>query len=89
MAAKQIPRYADPVYQAAHDDAFRNPFTEGIPTVLPPGVTREDFDSALNRIAATLGEHAVFRGESLREYVDPYEFPEGGYEPKVPGAAVW
>lgn len=83
------PRYADPVYQAAHDDTFRTPIIEGISAILPPGVTREDFDSALNQIAETLGEHAIFKGEKLKEYVDPYEIPEGGHERKIPGAAVW
>ncbi|ROW06858.1 hypothetical protein VMCG_04057 [Cytospora schulzeri] len=88
MTTEQVPRYADPVYQAAHDDTFRTPINQEIPMVLPPGVSQEEFDSALNQIAESLGENAVFRGEKLREYVDPYEIPEGGHERKIPGAAV-
>lgn len=89
MATGKVPRYADPVYQAAHDDAFRNPIVGEIATVLPPGVSQEEFDNALDQIATSLGANAVFRGEKLREYVDPYEIPEGGHERKIPGAAVW
>ncbi|KUI53403.1 Vanillyl-alcohol oxidase [Cytospora mali] len=88
MATGQVPRYTDPVYQAAHDDTFRTPIFEEIATVLPPGVSREDFDGALNQIAATLGERAIFKGEKLKEYVDPYEIPEHGHERNIPGAAV-
>lgn len=86
---EQAPRYADPVYQTAHDEAFRTPIIKGIPNVLPPGVTQEDFDKALSQISSALGADAVFRGERLKEYVDPYEIPEGGHERNVAGAAVW
>lgn len=89
MVAEQSPRYADPVYQNAHDDTFSQPVVKGIPAVLPPGVSQEDFDKALDQIASALGEHAVFRGENLKEYVDPYEIPESGRERNIPGAAVW
>lgn len=89
MVAEQGPRYADPVYQNAHDTTFSTPVLKGIPATLPPGVSQEDFDKALDQIASTLGDHAVFRGEKLKEYVDPYEIPEGGHERNIPGAAVW
>lgn len=89
MVTEQGPRYADPVYQTAHDDTFSKPVVKGVPAVLPPGVSRKDFDTALDRIAKALGEPAVFRGERLKEYVDPYEIPESGYERNLPGAAVW
>lgn len=89
MVANQEPRYADPVYQTAHDQAFSKPIIAGIPAVLPPGVTRKDFDKALDQISAALGEEAVFRGDRLKEYVDPYEIPEDGQERRIPGAAVW
>lgn len=89
MVAQTEPRYADPIYQTAHDNTYNKPIIQGIPDVLPPGVSQDDFDSALKQIAASLGEDAVFRGEGLKEYVDPYEIPEGGHERKVPGAAVW
>lgn len=89
MAEEQDPRYADPIYQAAHDDTFSHPIIKEIPAVLPPGVSQEDFDTALDRIAVALGEHAVFRGEKLKEYVDPYEIQEENHDRKIPGAAVW
>lgn len=89
MVAEQGPRYADPVYQNAHDDTFSKPVVEGIPAALPPGVSQKDFDKALDQIASSLGEHAVFRGDKLKDYVDPYEIPEGGRERNIPGAAVW
>ncbi|KAG6354515.1 hypothetical protein INS49_004532 [Diaporthe citri] len=88
MVAQTEPRYADPIYQTAHDNTYNKPIIQGIPDVLPPGVSQNDFDSALKQIAASLGEDSVFRGERLKEYVDPYEIPEGGHERKVPGAAV-
>lgn len=89
MVAQTEPRYADPIYQSAHDNTYNKPIIQGIPNVLPPGVSQDDFDSALKQIGASLGEDAVSRGERLKEYVDPYEIPEGGHERKVPGAAVW
>lgn len=89
MVAEQNPRYADQVYQNAHDDTFSQPVVKDIPTILPPGVSQEDFNKALDQIASALGEHAVFRGEKLKEYVDPYEIPESVHERNIPGAAVW
>lgn len=89
MVAEQAPRYADLVYQDAHDQTFSQPVIDKIPVVLPPGVTHADFDKALNHICAALGEDAVFKGEKLKEYVDPYEIPEGGYERNIAGAAIW
>lgn len=90
MATVAIPpRYADPVYQAAHDDAFSNPLVAEIEEVLPPGVSREDFDRALDELATALGKDFVFTGKKLKEYVDPYEIPEGAPDRKLPGGAVW
>lgn len=89
MVAEHGPRYADPVYQAAHDETYSNPITKEIPAVLPPGVSREDFDKALDQLAASLGDDSVYKGEKLKDYVDPYEIPEGGHERNIPGAAVW
>ncbi|KAF3765572.1 4-cresol dehydrogenase [Cryphonectria parasitica EP155] len=88
MVLEQGSRYADPVYQAAHEDTFSKPVVEGVPAVLPPGVSRQDFDDALEKIAKAIGEGAIFKGEALKEYVDPYEIPEGRYERNLPGAAV-
>lgn len=83
------PRYADPVYQTAHDETYNTPIIKGIPSVLPPGVSQAELDKALSEIAAGLGDRAVFTGERLKEYVDPYEIPESGHERNIPSAAVW
>ncbi|RYP80447.1 hypothetical protein DL769_002474 [Monosporascus sp. CRB-8-3] len=89
MAATQpLPRYADPLYQSAHDDTFAKPIIKDIETVLPPGVSRGDFGEALKEIQESLGQDAVFTGSDLREYVDPYEIPESGHERNLPSAAV-
>lgn len=88
MAPQQTPRYADPIYQKAHDETYSKPVIKEIPAVLPPGVSRGEFDNALDQLTSALGENAVFRGEGLKEYVDPYEVPERGSR-NIPGAAVW
>lgn len=89
MVAEHGPRYADPEYQAAHDATFSNPLTKEIPSVLPPGVSSKEFETALSQLAEALGEDSVYKGEKLKDYVDPYEIPEGGHERNIPGAAVW
>ncbi|KAI5865688.1 putative vanilly-alcohol oxidase [Durotheca rogersii] len=82
------PKYANPLYQAAHDEAFSNPILGKIEQVLPPDVSQDDFDTALSQIVKALGEDAVFTGDNLKEYVDPYEIPESGHERNVPSAAA-
>lgn len=89
VAQEQAPRYADPVYQTAHDETYNTPIVKGIPSVLPPGISQEELDKAISELVAGLGEHAVFTGEKLKEYVDPYEIPESGHERNIPSAAVW
>lgn len=89
VAQQQAPRYADPVYQTAHDETYNTPIVKGIPFVLPPGVSKAEFDKAIAELAAGLGQHAVFTGEALKEYVDPYEIPESGHGRNIPSAAVW
>ncbi|KAI0839323.1 putative vanilly-alcohol oxidase [Hypoxylon sp. FL0890] len=88
MAINAAPKYSDPLYQAAHDEAFSKPLFAKIETVLPPNVSREDFDSAIEQLIEALGKEAVFTGEGLKDYVDPYEIPEAGQERNVPSAAV-
>ncbi|KAI1384334.1 putative vanilly-alcohol oxidase [Hypoxylon trugodes] len=88
MATNTRPRYTDPLYQTAHEEAFSKPLFAEIKTVLPPDVSHEDFDSALNQIVEALGKDAIFTGPSLKDYVDPYEIPESGHERSVPSAAV-
>ncbi len=82
------PRYGDPEYQAAHDDTFSYPLTK-LETVLPPGIGQEDFAKLLSELVQATEQNAVFSGESLKDYVDPYDIPEAGTQKKVPSAAVW
>lgn len=88
QASARPPRYADPEYQAAHDTLFKYLLDPDIETVLPPGVTKDDFTSAIQDLVQALGEEAVITGPGLREYVDPYDIPESGQR-TVPSAAVW
>ncbi len=91
MATPQdAPRYADALYQNAHDDMFSKSLFADIPIVLPPGVDQQAFDAALEEFAAAVGgSQFVFSGTNLKEYVDPYEIPESGKERNIPSAAVW
>ena len=89
MATSLRPKYSNPLYQTAHDEAFSNPLFEKIEVVLPPDVSEEEFALVLEKLAEALGKDAVFSGQGLRDYVDPYEIPESGHERSVPSAAVW
>lgn len=83
-------RYGDPHYQAAHDDTYAHPLDPEIPRVLPPGVTQQQFDDAIDKCTQVLGSSSsVNTGQDLKDFVDPYDLPEEGYEPKIPGAAIW
>jgi len=82
-------RYEDPEYQLAHHDLYLGITKEAPEHILPPGVSQEDFDQAIGEFVAALGDHAVFTGEALRDYTDPYEIPQAGVERKIPSAAVW
>lgn len=88
VAQEEKTKYADPVYQAAHDNTYNAPVVKGIPSVLPPGVSQEQLDKAITELVAGLGAHAVFTAEKLKEYVDPYEIPETGHARNIPSAAV-
>ena len=82
-------RYADALYQDAHDDMFSKPLYNDIPSVLPPGVDKPAFEAALEEFAdAVGGAEFVFSSKNLVEYVDPYEIPESGIR-NLPSAAVW
>lgn len=89
MATSLRSKYADPLYQTAHDEAFSKPLFEKIQVVLPPDVAEEEFALVLEKLIEALGNDAVFSGQGLRDYVDPYEIPESGHERSVPSAAVW
>jgi hypothetical protein len=88
-ATRPAPRYADAEYQAAHDEVFSTPLAPVVKVVLPPGLSQDDFNRAVEEFIGLLGKEAVFVGGGLKEYVDPYEIPESGHERKVPSAAVW
>jgi hypothetical protein len=83
------PAYADATYQTAHEDVFSTPLTGKIETVLPPGVSQEDFTQAIEKTIGLLGKDAVFTGDDLKYYVDPYDIPEAGEVRNIPSAAVW
>lgn len=83
-------RYADPYYQATHDDTYAHPLDPEIPKVLPPGITRQQFDDALRKCEQVVGaSSSVYTGQNLKDFVDPYDLPEEGYEKNIPGAAIW
>ncbi|KAI0403219.1 glycolate oxidase [Xylaria palmicola] len=82
------PAYVDPEYQAAHEDAFSAPLTADIETVLPPGVSQDDFSKAIEQIVGVVGKDAVFTGADLKYYVDPYDIPEAEGARSTPSAAV-
>ncbi|RYC64660.1 hypothetical protein CHU98_g1562 [Xylaria longipes] len=82
------PAYADSTYQTAHEEVYSTPLTEAIELVLPPGVSQEDFSQAIEKVIGILGKDAVFTGEDLRYYVDPYDIPEAGKLRNIPSAAV-
>ncbi|TRX89512.1 hypothetical protein FHL15_009556 [Xylaria flabelliformis] len=82
------PAYADPTYQTAHEEVYSTPLTETIELVLPPGVSQEDFSHAIEKVIGVLGKDAVFIGDDLKYYVDPYDIPEAGELRNIPSAAV-
>ncbi|KAI0977023.1 glycolate oxidase [Xylaria arbuscula] len=82
------PAYADSTYQTAHEAVFSTPLNETIETVLPPGVSQESFSEAIEKIIGVLGKDAVFTGEDLKYYIDPYNIPEAGAVRNIPSAAV-
>ena len=89
MSTSPKPRYQDSEYQATHDELFSHPLTRNIELVLPPEVSKEDFDAALQGFTEAVGKDAVVTGNGLKDYVDPYEIPEVSGGKKVPSAAVW
>lgn len=91
MGSQRSPkRYSDPNYQAAHDDTYAHPLDSEIPDVLPPGVTRQELDDAINECSKVLGgKSTILVGKDRKEFVDPYDLPEEGYEKRIPSAAIW
>lgn len=82
-------RYQDPEVQKAHTDLYLNSSDRPLYPVLPPGISQEHFDKAIQELVEVLGSKNVFAGEALQDYIDPYEILEPGVERKIPSAAVW
>ncbi|CAK7235012.1 hypothetical protein SCUCBS95973_009126 [Sporothrix curviconia] len=80
--------YPDQDYEDAHLMTFSTPKVP-IPTILPPGVTKEVFDQAILDFSEAIGSENVFVGEGLSHYVDPYDLAENDIvKRKLPSAAV-
>lgn len=82
-------RFSDPEYQASHEKLYSGSLLAPLQNVLPPGVSQQQFDLALTEFEKAVGRDYVYRGQSLEEYVDPYELWEKEGKRKMPSAAVW
>ncbi|KAJ1329849.1 4-cresol dehydrogenase (hydroxylating) flavoprotein subunit [Microdochium nivale] len=81
--------YTSSEYEDAHRATFALPTANPIKQVLPPGLTRAQFDEAVQDLVCAVGKGAVFVGEALAHYVDPYEvYVQDEGRRKVPSAAV-
>jgi len=91
MVATDFPiRYEDPIYQQTHRQLFSESLTAPLEQVLPPGVTKVDFDRVIQEFEAALGKGSVYKGQSMEDYIDPYELDEAAGKRKIPSAApVW
>lgn len=81
-------RYADPEYNSIHHNLFSKSLINPLETVLPPGVSQADFDTAIIKLKDVLGDKNVYIGKALAEYIDPYELQEEPSRRKVPSGAV-
>lgn len=80
--------YPWPEYEVAHQQTFAPPKTK-IPSVLPVGVTKGNFDLSIKELVSAIGVGAVFLGDALAHYVDPYDvYEDDESKRKVPSAAV-
>ncbi|PVH76549.1 vanillyl alcohol oxidase [Cadophora sp. DSE1049] len=81
-------RYADPDYNSTHHKLFSKSLINPLETVLPPGVTQVEFNTAFGKLKEVLGHENVYVGKALAEYIDPYELQEEPSRRKVPSGAV-
>ncbi|KAL4889332.1 hypothetical protein BDV59DRAFT_195747 [Aspergillus ambiguus] len=80
--------YPYPEYEAAHQQTFGS-LKRSLKPVLPPGVSRANFEKAVQEFILTIGQSSVFIGDALAHYVDPYEVYEDiESKRKTPSAAV-
>jgi hypothetical protein len=82
------PAYLDKTYQSTHHNLFRNSITTPLEPVLPPGVSKENFNTAIRRFKDVVGDDQVYQDDALAEYIDPYELHEAEGKRKMPSAAV-
>lgn len=80
--------YLNEEYQSTHYNLFKESITSPLRQILPPGVTKDDFEAAIKKYQNAVGEDQVLQTEDLVEYIDPYELREGEGERKMPSAAV-
>lgn len=90
MSTTIPPTYPDADYEAAHQATYERAPRHPIKSILPPGVREADFAKAVQEFIAVVGEDAVFIGDGLSDYIDPYDVNEADESKrKVPSAAVW
>jgi hypothetical protein len=65
------PAYLDEEYQSTHYNLFKDSITVPLKSVLPPGVTRQDFEKAIQQYKGVVGDDQVYQGDGLTEYIDP------------------
>ena len=82
------PAYADAQYQSTHYNIFKDSITVPLKSVLPPGISRDVFDTAIRRYKSVIGDEQVYQGDALTEYIDPYELHEAEEKRNMPSAAV-
>jgi len=78
----------DAEYQSTHYNLFRDSITVPLKSVLPPGVSRDTFDTAIEKYKSVVGDAQVYQGNALTEYIDPYELHEAEGTRRMPSAAV-
>lgn len=80
--------YVDNEYQNTHYNLFKDSITVELTSVLPPGVSQDTFNNAVQGYKAAVGNDQVLQGNDLTEYIDPYELQEAEGTRKMPSAAV-
>ena len=80
--------YIDKEYQSTHYSLFKDSITAPLNSVLPPGVTQDVFDSAIQKYRDVVGKEQVYQGDDLAEYIDPYELHEAEGNRRIPSAAI-
>lgn len=79
----------DAEYEDAHEGTYERKPRYAIKPVFPLGVPEVDFTQAIQDFISIVGLDAVFIGEALSDYIDPYDIHEAeDGKRKVPSAAV-